>query len=87
MTAKFTKLCFRQLSTHLLEAAERFYLMAHGWDLNLSRNTWRPPKDYPFKRKDMRSRGHAVNAQKQLTYNPEHGGRRREPELQRIGTK
>jgi len=72
----------RRIATQLLEAAEWAYLKAHGWTCDADRNMWRPPAGYPFKRAGMRSRGHAVNAQKQLTYNPNHGGQRREPELQ-----
>lgn len=61
-----------------LEIAERRYLRAHGWRLEVGRG-WFPPDDFPFKKRTYPySRSHAVNAQKQLTYNPMHGGERSE---------
>lgn len=62
-----------KLSTKLLEMAEDFYLWAHFW-IKLDSNNFIPPDDYDFKRKIRYNRGHAVNAQKQLTHNPMHGG-------------
>lgn len=59
-----------------LEAAERRYLHAHGWTRDGEK--WFPPTNYPFKRKSYYARGNAVNAQKQLTYNPAYGGARSE---------
>lgn len=62
-------------SVRLLEAAEWVYLRAHGWRREGS--DWQPPKGYLFRRRVGYTRGHAVNAQKQLTYNPMHGGKAR----------
>jgi hypothetical protein len=59
-----------------LEVAERRYLRAHGWTLD--GDYWRPPDDAQFKYKSGYSHGHAVNAQKQRTYNPMFGGVRSE---------
>jgi len=59
-----------------LEVAEGRYLRAHGWTCN--GEYWHPPDRYPFKFKGGHTRGHAVNAQKQLTYNPLFGGTRSE---------
>jgi hypothetical protein len=60
-----------------LEVAERRFLRAHGWTLEPNRG-WIPPANFPFKRRGAYSRGHAVNAQKQLLYNPMFGGDRLE---------
>ena len=62
----------------MLEHAEEFYLYAHGWERDED-GFWTPPATYPFKRRSGYSHGHAVNAQKQATYNPMHGGERPEP--------
>lgn len=61
----------------MLEVAERRFLRAYGWTLEQNRG-WVPPADFPFKRRGAYSRGHAVNAQKQLIYNVRHGGMRQE---------
>jgi len=62
---------FRRLCTWLLEWAERLYLHAHGWDRRGedSYENYIPPDDYGFRRHRDYSRGHAVNAQKQLRGN------------------
>jgi hypothetical protein len=60
-----------------LEAAERRYLRAHGWIKNRD-GYWDPPAAQGFKYKSDYTRGHAVNAQKQRTYNAAFGGMRSE---------
>lgn len=62
------------VATGLLEMAEYVYLYAHGW--RRKNHQWHPPADYPFSRCSQYTRSHAVNAQKQLTYNPLYGGTR-----------
>lgn len=66
----------KRLSIWLLEKAERFFLRAHGW--KLTDNGWDPPADYEFRKKGRYTRSHAVNANRQLIYNPMHGGKRRD---------
>lgn len=70
----------RRFATWLLEWAERLYLSTHGWDRHGEcSDGYIPPDDYPFRRKYLvYARSHAVNAQKQLTYNPMHGGTRKD---------
>ena len=51
-----------------LEVAERRFLRAHGWTKDGAH--WRPPEGQNFKYKSGYTQGHAVNAQKQRTYNP-----------------
>ena len=70
----------QKLSIWLLEQAERFFLKAHGWKFEprKDRTGWYPPVDYPFRRSVYYTRGHAINAQKQATYNGMHGGSRSE---------
>lgn len=68
----------------VLEWAERFYLHAHGWrrESLLQPGEYIPPDNYPFRVKHPTYvRSHAVNAQKQATYNPAHGGPRHDPDL------
>jgi hypothetical protein len=67
------------LSCWLLEWAERFFLFAHMWQKQDGK--YMPPDDYSFRRHYDYVRAHAVNAQKQLTYNPMHGGTRKDPDL------
>lgn len=50
----------------MLEVAERRFLRAHGW--TKEGDCWRPPADQGFKYKSGYTHGHAVNAQKQRTY-------------------
>lgn len=72
---------WRRFSCWLLEWAERFYLHAHGWERKSEvTGEYVPPDDYTFRRYPSYVRSHAVNAQKQLTYNPMHGGTRRDPD-------
>lgn len=66
----------KRLSIWILEKAERFFLRTHGWRLEDS--YWKPPNDYPFRSKKAYSRRHAVNAHRQVIYNPMHGGKRLE---------
>ncbi len=70
----------RWFSTWLLEAVERFYLWAHFWERR--NGFYYPPESYGFERKvgQPYRRSHAVNSQKQLTYNPIHGGWRTDPD-------
>lgn len=64
----------RHNATWALEVAERRYLRGHGWKLITGRG-WFPPDNFPFKKRPYPySRGHAVNAQKQLDFNPQFGG-------------
>jgi hypothetical protein len=66
----------KRIATWLLEQAELLFLKAHGWKFELTEDKigWYPPDGYPFRRPQYFSRGHAVNAQKQMTYNPRYGG-------------
>lgn len=67
---------WRRFATWLLEWSERLYLHAHGWDRRGEDATrYLPPDDYQFRCHDFYDRSHAVNAQKQLTYNPMFGGK------------
>jgi hypothetical protein len=66
----------QRLALWLLERVERFFLHAHGWEraMVFGQVVWFPPADYAFKRPKYKTRGHAINAQKQLIYNPAYGG-------------
>ena len=55
----------KRLSRWLLVAAERFYLYAHGWRASsVYVDGLVPPVSWPFKRLDLYTCGHALNAQK-----------------------
>lgn len=66
----------KRFSIWLLEKAERFFLRAHGW--RITDNGWEPPADYEFRNKRRYTRSHAVNASKQLVYNPMFKGKRQD---------
>ena len=68
----------QRLSCWLLEWAERFYLHSHFW-VKRDRE-YLPPDDYSFRKHPSYVRSHAVNAQKQLTYNSRFGGTRKDPD-------
>lgn len=65
----------RIIFLYLLAFTEYLYLRFSGWK-RIKKNQYSSPKKYPFMRKDPYYRGHAVNAQKQLDFNPMHGGKR-----------
>lgn len=66
----------QKAAVYWLECAERDFLLKFGWTCNGV--CWVPPSHWPFKRNDYRTRSHAVNAQKQLLYNPQYGGEQSE---------
>jgi hypothetical protein len=65
----------RALFLYLLAFTEYLYLRSSGWRRE-RKNRYLAPTKYQFKDKSPYSRGHAVNAQKQLDFNPMHGGKR-----------
>jgi hypothetical protein len=65
----------RVVFLYVLAFTEFLYLRASGWTRE-KRNHYLAPKKYKFRNKDPYTRGHAVNAQKQLDFNPMHGGKR-----------
>lgn len=65
----------RALFLNLLALFEFLYLWSSHWK-RTGKNSYYPPAGYPFRDKSPYTRGHAVNAQKQLDFNPMHGGKR-----------
>lgn len=65
----------RVVFLYLLVFTEYLYLKASGWKRE-KKNRYTPPPGCPFHDKSPYNRGHAVNAQKQLDFNPMHGGKR-----------
>jgi hypothetical protein len=65
----------RVIFLYLLMFTEYLYLKSSGWT-RVKKNVYHAPKKYKFTNKDPYHRGHAVNAQKQLDFNPMHGGKR-----------
>ena len=65
----------RIIFLYILAFTEYLYLRTSGWKRE-KKNCYLPPASYPFRDKSPYHRGHAVNAQKQLDFNPMHGGKR-----------
>lgn len=58
----------KQLAFRLLQAAEWFYLRAHGWT-PVTRDVWLPPPGYRGgKRTFAHRQGHAINSMKLITH-------------------
>jgi hypothetical protein len=54
---------YQRLVSSILRVAEKWYLLAHGWE-KVGDEKYSPPGDYPFRIKsDEYHRRHAVNAQ------------------------